>query len=480
MLPDLALLEIFDFYLGKMGQMSAWHTLVHVCRKWRGIVFGCPRRLNLHLLCHPGTPVRKTLNVWPVLPISIRDYIEKMWVDAGDIVAALEHNNRIVELALGQHENYSSSQMEEILVAMQQPFPALRRLQLQFKPETTSAIPASFLGGSARHLREIRLERILFPGLPKPLLSATHLVGLELLDIPHSGYISPEVMVTCLSVLTKLKRFCIRFESPRSRPGLKTRRPPPPTRTLLPALTKLVFKGVAEYLEDLVARIDAPLLDNLKITFFHQLIFDTPRLTQFISRTPIFKTHGRNKAHMLCSNMGISFSLLDDSKSDLLAQIYFDLTISCRRLDWQLSCMARAINSSFPHALIPAVEHLHIFEIFWDGILHGQDDIENSQWLELLHPFTGVKDLYMPSGLTRHIAPALQELVGERLTEVLPALQTVFLEKLSDGPVPEAIGQFVAARRLANHPVAVSRWEDKGTSGCMLPSAILLYRHCFS
>jgi hypothetical protein len=53
----------------------------------------------------------------------------------------------------------------------------------------------------------------------------------------------------------------------------------------------LWFKGFVEYLEYLVARIDAPLLDNLYILFFHQLIFDTPQLAQFVSRTPNFKAH---------------------------------------------------------------------------------------------------------------------------------------------------------------------------------------------
>ena len=37
-----------------------------------------------------------------------------------------------------------------------------------------------------------------FPGLPKLLLSATHLVQLWLANIPHSGYISPDVMVAHL------------------------------------------------------------------------------------------------------------------------------------------------------------------------------------------------------------------------------------------------------------------------------------------
>jgi hypothetical protein len=50
------------------------------------------------------------------------------------------------------------------------------------------------------------------------------------------------------------------------------------------------FKGVSKYVEDFVAQIDTPQLDRLSITFFNQLVFDTPRLSQFISRIPKFQS----------------------------------------------------------------------------------------------------------------------------------------------------------------------------------------------
>jgi hypothetical protein len=57
MLPDLALLEIFDFNTAAteasgplVCSIEAWIPLVHVCLKWRDIVFASPRRLNLRLL----------------------------------------------------------------------------------------------------------------------------------------------------------------------------------------------------------------------------------------------------------------------------------------------------------------------------------------------------------------------------------------------------------------------------------------------
>jgi len=45
-----------------------------------------------------------------------------------------------------------------------------------------------------------------------------------------------------------------------------------------PALSTLQFNGVSEYFEDLVAQIDAPLLNDISIIFLHQLVFDTPQL----------------------------------------------------------------------------------------------------------------------------------------------------------------------------------------------------------
>jgi len=140
------------------------------------------------------------------------------------------------------------------------------------------------------------MARIPFPVLPSLISYAIDLVDLELYDIPQSGYISPDSMVTCLSTFTSLESLRIEFEYPRPRPIKERGRLPPQTRSALPALTCFSFRGVSEYLEDLVAGIDAPFLEELNITLFHQLILDTQQLAQFISRTPNLKAH--NEAHV--------------------------------------------------------------------------------------------------------------------------------------------------------------------------------------
>ena len=196
MLPDVALLEIFDFYLDSgdendtyphrdydpnvEDELTAWFALVRVCRTWRNIVFGSPLRLNLRLYCVPHrTQVRKTIVAWPALPIIVVDHSNNIqdnekWAE--NIVAVFEHSDRICLLDLNMIRSW---QVEKVLAAMQKPFPALTRLSLRSKDgETQPVIPESFLGGSAPQLQSLVLNSIPFPGLPKLLLSATRLVHL--------------------------------------------------------------------------------------------------------------------------------------------------------------------------------------------------------------------------------------------------------------------------------------------------------------
>src|SRR5216683_7810720 len=77
-LPDDVLLEIFDLYMilpqrypYDDEQVDAWHKLVHVCQRWRHVVFNSPRRLDLRLRCTDRTLVTNMLDIWPALPIVI-------------------------------------------------------------------------------------------------------------------------------------------------------------------------------------------------------------------------------------------------------------------------------------------------------------------------------------------------------------------------------------------------------------------------
>ena len=263
----------------------------------------------------------------------------------------------------------------------------------------------------------------------------------------HQGYFSPEAIVTALSTLTRLGSLSLLFESPR--PDPEHQRPPPLTHSVLPSLAWFSFRGVSEYLEIVVASIDAPRLDHLDIIFFNDIVFDTPQFAQFISRTPMLKP--LKEARITFEDNAAMVKL---STSQSYSYDGLEVQISCRELDWQVSSMEQVCTSCVRS--LPILEDLHIYENSrWQQ--HWQDNIENAVWLGLLHPFTFVKNLYLSEYVARRIVPALQELVGGRATEVLPTLQNIFLEKgQPSGPVQEGIQLVVAVRQAAGHPVAVS------------------------
>ena len=101
--------------------------------------------------------------------------------------------------------------------------------------------------------------------------------------LSKASYISPEGMAAGLSTLTRLRSLHIRFRSPASFPdGICL---PPVTRAVLPALTAFEFEGVSNYLEDLVARLDCPRLNKIKIKYLYQRIgFQISQLFEFINR----------------------------------------------------------------------------------------------------------------------------------------------------------------------------------------------------
>ena len=203
-LPDDVILAIFYFCILEQSikqsitkkEVEAWQTLVHVCRQWRRVVFRSPRRLNLRLFCatKTRTPLKDMLDVWPIaLPLVIQGIVKRA-EESDNTVAVLEHSDRVYHIGLAEQSSY----LENILTAMQKPFPELTYLWL-LSLRGATVIPDSFLGGSAPRLQSLSLLGIPFPGLPKLLSSATHLTDLTLSIIPHSWYISPTGIITAVT-----------------------------------------------------------------------------------------------------------------------------------------------------------------------------------------------------------------------------------------------------------------------------------------
>jgi hypothetical protein len=214
----------------------------------------------------------------------------------------------------------------------------------------------------------------------------------------------------------------------------------------------LKFKGISNYLEVLLAWIDAPQLSTLYITFTSRIASGTPQLIEFTHRMP--KLKALEKARVFFDN---AFAT-KIARVNLSSQTsgYRDLNVGfiCRKSDRLLSSLEQVFTPSLPP--LSTLEDLYIYE----GSLDWQRNFENMPWPELLHPFTAVKNLYLSKNFARHIVPALQKLVGGRSTEVLPSLENIFLERLEpSGPVQEGIGHFIAARQATGHAITITCWE---------------------
>ena len=137
MVPDVALIENFDFYVtkaldsasipyGDNKKREAWNRLAQVCRKWRDIVFGSPRRLNVRIFFHVWRSLRAMLYTWPPLPIDIWvSDIDLRYRGVRNIVAALRQNDRINKIEVCGSSKFH---LEQAFGAMQKPFPYLTEL----------------------------------------------------------------------------------------------------------------------------------------------------------------------------------------------------------------------------------------------------------------------------------------------------------------------------------------------------------------
>ena len=153
-LPEDVLLDIFDNCerdelnyrtnpYSRHRRHGSWHTLAHVCQRWRQIIFESPRRLGLKIRCTNGTPVGKNLDHF------IRYGQSFTPGDENNLFAALEYPDRIFYIAVTTSSN---PLLRKIASAMQDSFPVLTGLLLMSVDRhywNTPSLPDGFLGGSA-------------------------------------------------------------------------------------------------------------------------------------------------------------------------------------------------------------------------------------------------------------------------------------------------------------------------------------------
>ena len=489
-LPDDVLLEVFDHYrtvcAGDWARSQGWYKLAHTSRRWRRLVFASSLRLDLQLRCTFGTPVRDMINHSPPFPL-ILDYgpcLLKMWTpaDEDNLLFALQHLSRVNEIMLSAPQ----STLAEMTVAMlEAAAPSLQHLTLHSQ-SAELVLPKSFLEGNAPRLRHLILTGVSLATLHPLLPSANSLVSLVLERVPSSAYFSPESLIAHVRSMPHLQTLSIGFLFAVPRPGLGGERFLPSgrgsqARIELPALTQLIYRGVSTYLEYLLARIRAPLLQDIDVTLFNQLTLRIPRTCTFISDLELFRPTGariefaQTSAHILLftASAALQPSEPQSQSPDI------SLSVPCGRLDFQLSAAAQicsglsggASSGSGAHLLLPVEEFtlgFHQGELSEEW--RGEEVVDSSLWRALLTPFRQTRTLRVHVALAADLERALRPaephsadgsaFVGGLEEELLvPELRTIVLLHGDDERVlagaTAALDAFVDERNRAGHPVNV-------------------------
>jgi hypothetical protein len=424
-LSDEVLREIFRYLLEVSPRF--WPILVHICRRWRRIVFTSHRALHLRLFCTHRTPLLKALDCWPPLPIVVEyggspALDPPVPEDEGDILAALKHCRRVASISLT-----ITRSLRNRFYAIKGPFSELEHLALLSHDGVQVALPSKFQLGP--QLRSLHLTGVSPLGLPGFLFPSIGLVDIQLHEIPGDCF-SQKRLLNALSGMTRLRSLSLRFLHTTAHIAVSQT---PRHRVVLPALTRLKYRGPGECLN---AILDAPRLQDLDITFSDCPISGVSSLPALHKE---MQTSYR-QSDILFSDTSVSISLSQPSST------YLKWKVLCEPFSCQLSSIAHICTSL--SACLPSVEDLSI------SATQPSSDTDHKELLKLIHAFRGTKRFRVAGGsdFLTDIASVLQS-----SRTVLPALQKLCVRKpkSSFAPLAAAAASIMHSRRLSGNFIAV-------------------------
>ena len=448
-LPDNVFVDIFDFCLFQSKwdpsqRTKQWQILVHICQRWRSIIFASARRLDLYLTCSYRTRLEKNLAYWPVtFPLAIHYTRRHRTPEDDGALAVLEHSDRIHHIKVRGTDSLLAK-------VMQKPFPTLLHVDIEWDCngkavpplESIPVIPWTFLGQSASRLQYLCLSNLSFPHLPALLLSARNLVTLKLENIFQGGYayLSPKAMAGGLAMLPSLTTLSIElhYDTPPANQG--SSRQDPPIRAILPSLTVFYYMGFSEYLEEFLSQIDTPRVDHVEIEYYAQEL-RALQLSRFIDRTENLKFDQcrRTKAVFLPE----SFSVVFDFSQGGAHRVQLSLTM---HQAWRALFLGQ-LTATFSN-----VDHLSVH-----GDQFGLDEMDSTEWLPFLRQFPAVKALRLSGGVAAYITSALEH-TADSVTDLLPALYLIWLDDEENGDDEVPVGSmetFLSVRQLSGRPVTI-------------------------
>jgi hypothetical protein len=207
----------------------------------------------------------------PPLPIIIYYGNPEPFDEKGNVEGirlALQHRERVCRINL--HLPFPS--LREVFESMDGPFPALETLELycSSRENKNARLPPTF---EAPNLRHLQLSDFTFAPLqtnpPTAAICPQSLITFSLGAASSTEDWSPVLLAECLEAIPQIRCLQIGYLFPaRGFRGVSKANEEVPT-FLLSDLEELQFQGDSDYFEDLAARITAPSLKKLFITFIN-------------------------------------------------------------------------------------------------------------------------------------------------------------------------------------------------------------------
>jgi hypothetical protein len=378
----------------------------------------------------------------PPFPLIIEYEAENRGLSAKDeegVMLALQHRDRVCRISL----EMPAPSLQKVITAINDEFPILEFLSIAAptKHNTHLILPSTF---QAPQLRILALYHFASP-IGSPLL--TNAVGLSrliLLWIHPSAYPHPDHLLQTLSLLPHLWLLDIGFRSPISKRDIERQllQSPITAHVTLPNLHFFGFGGVSIYLEALLPHVTTPLLESLAVHFFNQLTFSVPRLLQFMTTADNFRF---NRVEFLFYHEAVAVFVYSNVEAEVFN---FTVDVYCERLDWQVSSVAQIFNILNPLFSDVVDITLNYKEHTLSPEWHNQ--IDRTQWRELLGSFRNVKTLRVHNGLIRDLSRCLK-LDGEPPLELLPGLTELVCPAGSVND--KTFSAFIDEREVVGQPV---------------------------
>jgi F-box-like len=423
-LPDELLLEIFDLWrladLCGWNHERQWYTLLHICRRWRYIMLESASRLKLRLLCDHHTPTETMLMHSPPLPL----IVEPTYIDRADIIEQSQQNafhglgqsDRVFSIILSADSLYYEYKLK-LNAALNRTFPILETLSLtSFEDDIPMILPDNF---ATPRLRALHLHNIPLEDASLVLTNSVtaNLISLRFDRIEEYSYVPPEHLLELISSMPQLENLSIGFG-----PTFLLSDPDREFwhadmhRVVLPSLWNLTFTGDSAYLEKLLARISAPLLQCFHVTYSPKPSLAVKALPAFLKT--IQDIDFRAAVVSFSGTVAITYypEKPSDSSSCLMLAMGSDDKID--RFNEQVATMVQICTAISP--VLRFVESLAIE--FNRAYVPDDFAVRREHWCIFLRSLGAVRRLRADVALTRELVRTLNPEDGMATEELLPML----------------------------------------------------------